>query len=407
MITDNELVKLSISEAVIPPNGNGLSSRAFQPPFNFLCIFNWINIESGVESIVFDGHPITKTELKGDLLRLIGRRRYYHRVLLKPSPLEVEREAISKDQLHVKMKTSIKYEVINPGYVCSVQSPLVELSEIVNQAMGDCISAFDSEYLISQNEQIRSFVYTRIQNSQIVKNNYRIIEVLQIVPTIDERFIEIKNEITEAEINAGLIDITGKNDVLANTYETTIKKENEKLNQEILDRDHERTVHMEIIKQNAETLRASFDALKGLAASGIDPTAITRDVISLMNQTNKYHSANPQIQSTDNSNLLLSIDGDTDYEAQQIEKEKTALNLIKQDIGLLTYNIIKNAQGFFALLEFEKFEIHFSCSTNYPIEPPIATIRYQDGTEKKPENYWIPNVNNLLAQSLIKIISEA
>ena len=64
MITDNELVKLNISEAVTPPNGNGLSSRAFQPPFNFLFIFNWINVESGVESIAFDGHPITKTELK-------------------------------------------------------------------------------------------------------------------------------------------------------------------------------------------------------------------------------------------------------------------------------------------------------------------------------------------------------
>lgn len=407
MTTDNELVRLSIQDAVRPPEGNGLSSRAFQPPFNFMLIFSWINIENGVESIVFDGHPITKTELKSDLLRLIGRKRYFHRVLLKPTPLTVQREAISKDQLHVQIKTSIKYEVINPCYVCSIQSPLVELSEIVSQAVADCISVYDSHDLLTQNKQIRNYVHRSIQDSQIVKNNYEIIEVLQILPTIDERFIKVQNEVAEAEIRTRLIDIDGDNRVLAAGYDTKIRKENEEVNQEILDKEHCRNVDLIRIKENAETLRAGLDALKGLAISGIDPTPITRDVLSLLDNQSKYHSGNPQIVSAERTYLPSNIDGNTGLDAQQIEKEKGALDSIKEKIGILTYDVTKIDKGLFALLQFERFEIHFVCGSNYPKEGPIATIRYPDETEKTPENYWITGVYNLLAQALFNIIPQA
>lgn len=407
MRTDNELVKLSIQDAVSPPDGNGLSSRAFQPPFNFMLIFSWINVESGVESIVFDGHPITRTELKSDLLRLIGRKRYFHRVLLKPSPLNVQREAISKDQLHVQIKASVKYEVINPGYVCSIQSPLIELSEIVSQAIADCISKFDSNDLLSQNKQIRNYVHSTIQDSQIVKNNYEIIEVLQISPTIDERYIEIQNEISEAEARARLIDVDGGNRVKAAGYDTKIRKENEEVNQQILDKAHIRKVELTRIGENSETFRAGLDVLKGLAISGIDPTPIARNVLSFLDYQSKYHSGNPQIVSAEQTYLPSSIDSNTDLDAQQIEKEKVAFDSIKDNFGILTYDVTKKDKGLFALLQFERFEIHFVCGSNYPKEEPIATIRYLDETEKTPENYWIPGAYNLLAQALIQIISQA
>lgn len=407
MTTDNELVRLSIQDAVRPPEGNGLSSRAFQPPFNFMLIFSWINVENGVESIVFNGNPITKTELKSDLLRLIGRKRYFHRVLLKPSPLTVQREAISKDKLHVQIKTSVKYEVINPSYVCSIQSPLVELTEIVSQAVADCISVYDSHDLLSQNKQIRNYVHRSIQDSQIVKNNYEIIEVLQILPIIDERYIEIQNEISEAEIRTTLIDIDGEKRVKAAGYDTRIRKENEEVNQEILDKQHIRNVELKSIEENSETFRAGLDVLKGLALGGIDPTTTAKNLLSFLDYQSRYRSGNPKIVSAEKNYLPSSIDGNNELDALQIEKEMGALESIKEKIGILTYDVTKIDKGIFALLQFERFEIHFVCGSNYPKEEPIATIRYLDDTEKTPENYWIPGVYNLLAQALINIIPQA
>ncbi len=406
MTTDQELIRLKIKDAVKPPEGNGLSSRVFQPPFNFMFIFSWVDVEQGVEAIVCDGQTVQKTQLKSDMQRLIGRKRYYHRVLLKPAPLVVNSTAFSKDSLKVKIETSVKFEVIDPGYVCSVQSPVDELSAVTSQAVADCISNYISSQLISENSGIRDYILTQMRKSNIVIDHYDVIEVLQVVPSIDERFMEIEKKTKEASLKAPLIQAEKANELRAARVDLQIESEKDVLSQKILDKEQERRMELEILKQRSETIRAGLEAIKGMAMGGIDPTIFTRDVLSAINLPGQLSSDQSQLTTQDKHYLPSSLDKNEVDKAQLLEKEKSAIIAIKPSLKIVNHEVSFGPTGIIALVQFESYEIIFSCGSNYPEETPDATIRYYDGNEKTPQNYWFPGVSNLLAQALTYIIPQ-
>ena len=405
---DKNLSTCSIQEAVLYKGGNGLSSPAFQPPLDFLLIFGWLNVEQGVEALVCNGEILDKTKLKSDFLRLVGRRSFFHRVLLKPAPLEVRTQALSNDHIDVELDVSVKYEVIDPIYVTSASNPKIELENLLTGVISECIHAYDSVEIISQNAGIKESIKLKLDKSHIIERHYAIVELLKVMPLIDKRLIDINLRTREALLEKDLLEAEGKNREVIAKHDLIIAQNEETFQEDIKQRDHERKMQEMQILERAAITKEALKALGEIGKSGIDPSNVAKEVIGSLVNPVQNRRIGPQIPAGMASAQLEDGGHKEEEKSKQfIDREYQALQSIKEKLGITSIEIPPSdttIKG--AIIQFHDYEIIFVCNAFYPDEKPDALVRYRDGTEIVPEEYWIEGVSNLLAQALLVIVNQ-
>lgn len=404
MATDQQIAQMPIQEVVHQPGGNGLASPPFQVPLNILGIFGWHNIENGVEACVCDGILIPGTKAKTEFIRLIGRRSFVRRVLLKPGPLEVVASGLTQDHLKLTLTMSFKYEVKDPVYVSSLENPLAELRNLIEGLAVECIHSRSFAEFIGDEGEVRVLLKTRLQGEETILDKYIIHEVLKATPSGDESLVEITRKTRAAAEQRYLVEEEGKNREVEARYTVAIERERVQLDEEIAQRKHEREKEIRELEARSEIIKAAITTLGEVASSGIDPTKLTKEVIStIVEQV-------PSVQLTSGSRTALPDAQQTisqDNVRNQLEIEKNALASIKNNLGIITYDVLESqskVKG--AIIQIGGCEIIFKCGDNYPQEQPEAIVRFSDGRIQTMEGYWISGVSNSLAQALLVIIHQ-
>lgn len=408
MSYSNSIITANIHEAVRMQGGNGLSTPSFQLPLDFLIIFSWVNVESGVEALVCNGEILTKTKLRADFLRIIGRRSYFHRVLLKPAPLEIQAQALSSDEIKVGLDVSLKFEVIDPIYAASTQEPLLELSNLLIGATAESMRRVNSTEVISADNQVKQLIKSKLTSSPIVSNHYRIVEILKVMPTIDESLINIRKQIKEAKEKTTLIEAQGQNKEIESVSNLKIARLEAQLQEEIKSLDHEKELQKMKIQSSTEIAKAGLEALGTIGSGGIDPRGVVKDVMGVFMPTGQGLRDNLTLESGNEAKKLIISTSTPANKPGQYEKEIQALNSVKEKLGIISFEVTESKEVISgAVIQFQDFEIFFTCSPEYPMKQPAAIIRHADGSEIYPENYWLEGATNLLAQAVGVIAFQA
>jgi len=403
MATDQQIAQMPIQEAVLLPGGNGLASPPFQVPMNILGIFGWHNIETGVEACVCDGILIPSTKAKTEFIRLIGRRSFVRRVLLKPGPLEVVSSALTQDQLKLTLTVSIKYEVEDPVYVSSLENPLAELRNLVEGLTVEYIHSKSFAEFVGDEGEVRALLKARLQAEDTISGKYIIHDVLKAIPSGDERLIEITRKTRAAAEQRYLIEEEGKNREVEARHNVTIAREQAQLDEEIAQRKHEREKEIRELEARSEIMKTAISTLGEVAKSGIDPTKLTKEVISSIVERV------PTVQLSSDSHTSLPDEHPLVQATvrNQLEIEKSALASIKDQLGIITYDVLESQSKLKgAIIQTAGYEIIFQCADNYPEEQPKATVRFSNGTTQPMDGYWISGVSNSLAQALLVIVPQ-
>jgi hypothetical protein len=405
MTADQDIAQAPIQDVVKLPGGNGLASPAFQIPLNILLIYGWHNIEQGVEACVCDGVLIPKTKIRSELMRLIGRKSFVRRVLLKPPPLEIVASGLTRDLLKLSLTIAIKYEVKEPVVVASLADPLGELKNIIEGISSEFIRLNSFDYFISDEGAVRKQLQNRIQDTDTVKGIYLIYEVLKAIPSGDETLLEISRQTEAAKKQKGLIEAEGLNREEEAKHDLEIARKQADLDDEMARRKHEREKEIRELEAREEILKTAISALGQVAGAGIDPSKVTKDVIgTLADSIQHTHLANvstPALPESPDSQPVIEIDH---KEISQLDKEKRSMESIKNKLGITTYDLLEaNSRITGAIVQMREYEIMFKCGENYPFEEPLATIRFPDGTTQSIEDYWFPGASNSLAQAVVTI----
>jgi len=403
MATNQEIAQMPIQQAVLQPGGNGLASPAFQIPLNILSIFGWHNIEQGVEACVCDGVLVPSTKIKAELARMIGRKSFVRRVLLKPAPLEISATGLTRDQLELTLNVAIKYEVRDPVYVASLSDPLAELKHFFIGITAECLRSRTFEEFISDEGDARINLFHRFQDAFIFSDKYTLGEVLKVIPTGDERLIEIARQTRAAAQKANLVDLEGQNREIEAAHKLNIARGEATLNEEIAQRKHEREKEIRELEAREEIMKTAIAALGKVAEAGIDPAHLTKEVFSaVVNSVQNTRLASSSTPALPNSPISPPA-----AETNQLEREKLAMESIKTQLGIVTYDILElqsKIKG--AVIKMTGYEIIIKCTEAYPQEPPQVNIRMDDGSIQSVEGYWISGVSNNLAQALFAIVPQ-
>jgi hypothetical protein len=408
MATDQEIAQMPIQEAVKLPGGNGLASPAFQIPLNILFIYGWHNIEQGVEACVCDGVRIPKTRLKAEFMRLMGRKNFVRRVLLKPAPLEIVATGLTKDELKLSLSIAVKYEVQAVEYIASLSDPIEELKNIFEGATSEYVRSNPFGYFINDKGDVRTELKERFERSETIKGRYLINEVLKAIPSGDETLIEISRKTEAAKLQGGLVEAEGENRQTEAKHNLAIGRDQAMLDEEIAQRKHEREKAIRELEAKEEILKTALNAIGQVAAAGIDPSKVTQDVIgSLTNSvqnTRLTAGTTPTLLDNPPSQQVIDI---KPQEVKQLEIEKRGLESIKNKVGITTYDILEtNSIVRGAIIQMEGYEIIFSCGDNYPLDEPVASVRFADGTTKSLQDYWFAGLSNTLAQAVLAIVPQ-
>ena len=408
MATDQEIAQLPIQDVVKLPGGNGLASPAFQIPLNILLIYGWHNIEQGVEACVCDGDIIPKTRLRAEFMRLIGRKNFVRRVLLKPAPLEIVASGLTQDKLKLSLSIAVKYEVKDPVCVASLSDPLVELKNFFEGITAEFIRKESFEYFISAEGSVRKRLKERFDETDTFQGVYLINEVLKVIPTGDETLLEITRKTKAAEQQSNLLEAEGLNREVESKHNLKIARDQAVLDEEIAQRKHEREKEIRELEAREEILKAAINTLGDVAGAGIDPSKVTKDVFETLTeriQNTRFASVtNPSLLESTQPQPVIEI---KQPEVNQLDNEKRSLESIRNRVGISTYQLLEADQSIKgAIIQMEGYEIIFNCGENYPLEDPACLVRFPDGTSQSVQNYWISGVSNSLAQAVLVIIPQ-
>ncbi|MCB8924064.1 MAG: hypothetical protein H6652_00395 [Ardenticatenaceae bacterium] len=400
MTNDQQITTMSIFDAVRQPGGNGLASPSFQPAPDFLGVFSWQNVETNVEALIYDGEHMPHTKFKADFFRLIGRRRFVRRVLLKPAPLEVTAEALTADQRQLSIDVAIKFKVKDPVHVASLENPINELTNVAEGIISEYIRTRQLVELMADSGQTRSELLNKLVNSTSITQHYDIVEVLKALPSGDESLIEIARAQELAQAESSLLDAQGQNKMIEARYNAEITKGEAKIKDEFDERVHQRQMEQATLKGQMDLAKSAIETLGQVAASGIDPTPLAKDIIAkLANPARRDDSEGQQSQPRTREPSKI-----TEGQHIQVQQERDMLESIKEGVQMLAYDIVTSGSKVMgAVIQMPTYEIVFTCNNEYPDSPPQIMIRFPDGRETNMDAAWVNGVTTSMAQSVLVI----
>lgn len=402
MTNDQQLATMPISDAVNQPGGNGLASPAFETPLNFFGVFGWQNVEAGVEALISDGKLVPYTRTMTDFLRILGRRRFMRRVLLKPAPLEVRAEGLTADQLRLSLEVAVKFEVGDPVHVASLENPLSELTNVAVGIISEYIRTRALTDLMKDSGRTRRDLLAELVESTCITRHYHIVEVQKALPTGDERLIEIKREEELAQAEAGLLEARGENEEITARHQAEIARGEAEIQDEFAKRDHWRRMERADLEGRIELVKTAVETLGQVAAGGIDPTPLAQDFIARLTDQASHGEPRKQRERPPGSAEI------TTGQRSQVEQEREMLESIKESVGIVAYDVAatgEQVKG--AVIQMPEYEIVFACDMDYPDTQPQVMVRFRDGRSMQPALAWASGVTNSMAQAVLVIVAQA
>jgi len=204
---------------------------------------------------------------------------------------------------------------------------------------------------------------------------------------------------------SNLIEVEGENREIEASHNLAIAREKANLEELQAQWKHEREKEIRELEARSEIMKATISTLGEVAKSGIDPTKLTKEVISTLvdrvptiKLTSGQKPILPDVQEPVPTNVR-----------NQLEIEKSALASIKSYLEIVTFELLEsqtktNVKG--AVIQMPAFQIVFKCSDSYPQEAPQVTVHFHDGRTETLEVCWIPGVSNSLAQALLVIVPQ-
>lgn len=403
MYSNEQIARMPITEVINLSGGNGLASPAFQMPLDFLGLIGWEHIEKGVEALVCDGQIVPRTRLTADWLRLIGRTKYFRRVLLQPAPMsDISAKALTKDQLELTLIVSAKYNVVDPIYVASLQAPLTELRDLIVGLIAEYIRSDTLDSIFSDDGSLRSTLKDHLENAASLLGHYRVTEILKALPTGDERLLELVRQKRIAETRSGLIEIEGRNKEKEAGYQQSIDRQSALVQDELANRQHVRDMEKQAAQLAAEKQISAYKVISDIASSGID----VRPVLPLLGAAvagaqNALPTPSEQNAPLIEANLTPTIS------LSRIEKERAALASLQSNGLIQSFEIFESQTRLDGVVvKLPAYEIVLTCADTYPTQAPDVIVRFSSGKKFEPQVYWIPNVSDSLAQVVVSVIPQ-
>jgi hypothetical protein len=363
---------IAIGDAVKSTSGgNGLASAAFTPALAWLGIAGWVEITSpGMECVVVDGRQVMrKTQLLIAPSHWLGRPINARRILLQPAPLDVEAKALTRDQLELTLKVSVKYTVKNPTYIASVQAPLSELENLVIGVAAEHIRAETLESIVTDDGALRQALRLRLENAPSLKGRFTFIEVLKALPTGDERMIEIIRQTQEVIAKREYVEEMGRNRVAEAKVQQEIERLQADLQEEKAQRDHARIMES-ATAQNDTTIRIEvIRAMAQAASSGLGNAEALRIFSQLVRGPNYQTAAQLAAASPKSEGLIAS--------------ERRALEGLRDQLGIVNIELQSDPSNVGrpknARITFPKFDVLMDCPTEYPKKAPSVKLHTTEG----------------------------
>lgn len=404
MRRDEDLFRLPINQVVKLEGGNGLASPAFHAPLTFLGAFGWQHVEEGVEALVCDGEVVPRTHFTTDWLRTLGRRKFLRRVQLQPAPLtDVRATALTSDQIELTLTVSVKYEVVDPGYVASLQDPIGELTNLVIGCAAEFIRSKSFESTVGDEGRLRPLLKQVLEREPSIRGRYSIVQILKALPSGDDRLIEIVRQRRIAAAEHGLTEERGKNRLIEAQYDQQIAARKADLQEMMADRQHGRQMEELHAKLAAETQQSFLQAFADIAAAGMDPSKLapllTSDRSSVKTQGRGLLEDRSQPIPESNRG------GDQD---SPVERERAALASVQAAGHIDSFELLlAGGELVGAIATAPSYEVVLRCGETYPADAPEVTVRFKDGSSFSPSLHWISGVNNMLAQALVAVLPQA
>jgi len=363
----------SIEDAVLPQNkGNGLASATFPLNLPWFGIAGWVHVEEGKECVVIDGRQVVhRSRICFTPLRLIGKPIYARRVLLQPPTLnDLSEKALSADRLELTLVTTVKYNVTDPIYVATQQTPLTQLSELIKGAIAEYIRSDTLENLVGDNEgAIRRKLKVQLEHSTSIRGYYAVTEVLKALPTGDQRIIEIIRKIREESSRTGLIDIEAINKQKIAEPDLRIEREKRELEDFYKGRDTDRELQMLHVQNQARTLQEVMIMVGQIAGAGVNPKGALEEIRHLLQSTSTTSAM-------DTPRLVVTKEDLLAEEQQMLERHKVALGITAV---LISPHSEKQTAPGQAQIVFPDFVLSIDCSKEYPSHAPNAQIQLRNG----------------------------
>lgn len=403
--TGRDIAQMSIDQAVQLPGGNGLASPAFRAPLDFLGIYGWQHVEQGVETLICDGEVVGRTRFTSDWFSVIGRRRFLRRVLLQPAPLvDIKASALTRDQLSVTVRISVKYALLDPVHTASLQDPIAEIIGTLTGCTAELIRSITLDQILGDAGGLREELKQRLEKEPGVGDWYEIVRVLSMIPEGDERLIEVGREQRLAEEERGLVEAQGENELIAANYQRQIEARRAQLEEMRADREHQREMERRTAQYAAQSQQALLNALGNVAAAGMDPGKLAE----------VFRDA-PQLERADRSSTTErraladgSVPASDQTDLGPVEREQAALASVQADGHIQAFEVFEaegELQG--AIARLERYEVVLTCDSDYPRTSPEVLVRFRDGTSITPNVPWIPGVSHSLAQVLLAVLPQA
>jgi len=398
MHSDDQLAKMPISEVVNLPGGNGLAS----PAFHMFRILRWEHVEEGVEALVCDGQLVPRTTLTVDWLRAIGKNRFFRRVLLQPAPLtNISAKALTEDGLDLTLTVSVKYMVVNPVYVAALQSPLVELTDLIIGLVAEYIRSDTLDSIVADDGKLRTALKRHLENAPTLNGHYAVTEILKAIPSGDESLLEIARQKRIAETQSGLIDIEGRNRVMEAGYQHEIDSQAAHLQDEMADRKHQRDMQAQRAKLVADVQQSALKAISDIASSGGN----LKEVLPLLSRavpgTTYEPPADPNVE------VPLIETRTPSNQASRVERERAALLSLQTAGQIKSFEVFETQHALKgATVKVHTYEIIFTCPDTYPTDAPSVSVRLSEGNKFEPRILWISGVSETLAQLVVSVIPQ-
>ncbi len=368
--------------------GNGLASAPFSPTLTFFNLMGWINVKSpNKECVVIDGKKIiSKTSWFFAPMRLVGKPMNARRVLLNPDPLSVSEDGKTLDHYDLTLNTTISYRVIDPVYVSSLSDPLKELTDFIKGRIVEIIGKKDLVALILNENDNRKELTETLIRSHPVFDNYSAC-VIKIDPTGDSKIMEIKRKINEAILDKDRVSLEGENTYLTAQYDLKVEQLKAQLQEDVKQRDFERTMQLQEMTANYEMMREAFQAVAQVCAITVNPSSAIKEIESLILNVRKQPEP-------------ILIDAP---KKKLIDSELEMLESVRVSFGITDYKVNPHAektdQPGIARFEAKDLVIEMKCPANYPQDGPVVCL-VTPSTTKNLNISWFPNSNLTYALSV-------
>ncbi len=282
MATDQEIANMPIEDVVKLPGGNGLASPPFRVPSDILSIYEWKNIDEGIEAIICEGKQIPKPQLKAEFLRLIEQKNFVRRVLIKPATMKLFIDGSTRDTQYLQLSFDITYEIRDPVKVTLLSDPLKELRNIIQDISSEYINNHPLIYFIHRESKVQNQLKGKFNHHIKVNKIYNILHVSNVTPSDGwmkaSIVIQSPKPVTRNAVNSQ------KSELEERLQPANLRKlESYSLDDKSDQLGKEWEKELKELEDREEILKTAIKS-HGLAAeSEIDSSKITKDVIDKIN----------------------------------------------------------------------------------------------------------------------------